>query len=143
MMWTNHLLPPCFVRCLMRHAGTMKWEKVVALGTSPSARSAHSATLVGGRYIYVFGGWDGDHELGDLHVLDTGGRACACAVVLAPHHVRVITDTLNWSRPITTGQPPSARHFHSACAMANRLYVFGGFDGERWKEDTVALDLGA
>ncbi len=28
--------------------------------------------LVADRYLYVFGGWDGQEELGDLHMFDMG-----------------------------------------------------------------------
>ena len=30
------------------------------------------AALVADRYLYVFGGWDGQEELGDLHMFDMG-----------------------------------------------------------------------
>jgi hypothetical protein len=52
----------------------MKWASVDATGEVPVRRSAHSTALVDSRYLYVFGGWDGQEELGDLHVLDTGER---------------------------------------------------------------------
>lgn len=56
----------------MRVADTMSWRRVRPSGCPPSPRSAHSATLVHDRFILVFGGWDGEQELGDLHALDAG-----------------------------------------------------------------------
>lgn len=50
----------------------MKWSAVDVTGDVPIRRSAHSTALVDGRYLYVFGGWDGQEELGDLHMFDSG-----------------------------------------------------------------------
>jgi hypothetical protein len=74
----NGVSPVAPRRCVLPppHAETMKWAAVDATGEVPARRSAHSTALVDGRYLYVFGGWDGQEELGDLHVLDTGVWAC-------------------------------------------------------------------
>merc|ERR1712007_238976 len=41
------------------------------MGTPPG-RQRHSASLVGSNRIYIFGGFDGNKWLNDLHVLDVG-----------------------------------------------------------------------
>jgi hypothetical protein len=51
-------------------AVTMKWTRIPPEGDAPVKRSAHSSALVDGRYMFVFGGWDGNTELGDLTVFD-------------------------------------------------------------------------
>ena len=101
----------------------MKWSKCKPTGAPPIPRSAHSTTLVNERLLYTFGGWDGNEELGDLHSFDT--------------------TTETWSRVLTRGDKPAPRHFHNACKIHNRLYLFGGYDGGAWRNDVVSLDLGA
>lgn len=126
---------------------SMRWSRCAATGETPIPRSAHSCCMVNGTReslaacivrsrdflnvltfvwpvpdMYVFGGWDGQEELGDLHCFDT--------------------TTNIWTRVETSGTPPAPRHFHNACRMGNdRLYVFGGYDGESWRNDVVVLDL--
>ena len=56
----------------------MKWASVDVTGEAPIRRSAHSTALVDAKYLYVFGGWDGQEELGDLHVFDTGNVLLIC-----------------------------------------------------------------
>jgi hypothetical protein len=51
------------------------------------------------------------------------------------------TDTLAWSTPKTRGIDPAARHFHTASNISRVMYVFGGYDGEHWRNDTVGLEL--
>lgn len=51
--------------------------------------------------------------------------------------------TVVWKTPKINGIPPSPRSSHSATAVDNRLFVFGGFDGRRYYNDLHILDLGA
>lgn len=51
----------------------MKWNKCVVQGTPPSIRGAHSASLVEND-IYVFGGYEGNTHMSDVHVLDAGNN---------------------------------------------------------------------
>ena len=51
---------------------TMRWERVAA-DDGPGKRSAHTAVMdAAGRWMYVFGGWNGTDELGDVARFDTG-----------------------------------------------------------------------
>ncbi len=61
----------------------MKWASVDVTGEAPIRRSAHSTALVDAKYLYVFGGWDGQEELGDLHVFDTGTVLLLCMACVA------------------------------------------------------------
>ena len=101
----------------------MVWRRHDVGGTPPIRRSAHAAAIVDGASLFVYGGWDGSVELGDLHRLDL--RASPMA----------------WSRVTASGTPPAPRHFHNMVALNRRLYIFGGFDGSQWRSDVVALDL--
>ena len=78
----------------------MQWHKPMVQGDKPGGRSAHSASLVGEKLIHIFGGWNGDEELGDLRVLDT--------------------ETLAWSAPSTRGMHPAPRHFHTSSALKSK-----------------------
>jgi hypothetical protein len=39
---------------------------------APRGPACVSPALLNDRYLYVFGGWDGQEELGDLHMFDMG-----------------------------------------------------------------------
>lgn len=57
-------------------AVSMKWSKLLTEGDKPMRRSAHSSCLVDGRYLYIFGGWDGARELNNLDIFDLVERRC-------------------------------------------------------------------
>ena len=99
----------------------MLWAKYPSTSDSPNKRSAHTGAIVGGRWLYVFGGWDGQMELGDLHRLDLTTR--------------------QWTKVATSGPAPVSRHFHNMVVAHDRLFVFGGYDGTQWRNDTHALNL--
>lgn len=53
----------------------MKWEKLPKHPSSPGPRWGHSCNTVdGGRFVYVFGGFDGLNNLhtNKVHVFDPG-----------------------------------------------------------------------
>lgn len=51
---------------------TMEWRRIHATGELPAPRANHSSTVVGDQQtLLVFGGWDGQKRLNDIHVLDT------------------------------------------------------------------------
>lgn len=49
---------------------------------------------------------------------------------------------MTWSKPITTGNPPSVRAGHSCVAVGTKLYLFGGGDGNTYLNDLHILDTG-
>jgi len=51
------------------HSST--WSRVEAKGTPPCARSGHSCTVVGDKYVVIFGGGSVSRCFNDVHVLDT------------------------------------------------------------------------
>jgi hypothetical protein len=130
--------------------------------TGPSARCAHSASMVGNGNVFVYGGWDGNQMLNDLHVLHTGmsyhttpprRRAGLTCSSLSRARARVVswwrTDLvsapqpiLTWSKPITSGPVPGPRAGHTSSAVGNRLFVFGGGNGIRYLNDLHLLDAG-
>ncbi len=92
--------------------GRMKWQRLRPAGTSPGARSNHTATLDPEHdRILVFGGQRGYFEFLEPDVWQ---------LTLGP--------TLAWSRLTVTGPRPSARAYHSAVYAPDlhAVVVLGG-----------------
>ena len=51
------------------------------------------------------------------------------------------TTSLVWSKPKISGQKPSARACHTMSRVGRKLYMFGGYDGEKCFNDVEILDL--
>ncbi|KAK3440346.1 hypothetical protein EUGRSUZ_B00621 [Eucalyptus grandis] len=100
----------------------MRWERVVLPQAQepeqgsqeaggPGKRWAHTCNAIkGGRFLYVFGGFDMDNcQTNEVHVFDTVEQA--------------------WSQPMIKGMPPAPRDGHSCTNVGENLFVFGGTDG--------------
>ncbi|XP_072224047.1 host cell factor 1b isoform X2 [Leuresthes tenuis] len=98
--------------CLELRAGSsvVGWDIPATSGPSPPPRESHTAAVVasshGANRLIIYGGMSGC-RLGDLWVLHT--------------------DSLEWSQPVLSGTPPLPRSLHSATAIGNKMYVFGGW----------------
>jgi Kelch motif len=90
------------------------WERVpTAVNSSvlPCQRSLHAAAVWKDLFL-VFGGYDGEFRVNDLHAYNF--------------------ITHQWQRLLSASgatSPPSARDRHIAAVCDNTLYIFGGFDG--------------
>ncbi|XP_029283987.1 host cell factor 1-like isoform X2 [Cottoperca gobio] len=85
------------------------WEIPPTSGPPPPPRESHTAVVTSGRAanrLIIYGGMSGC-RLGDLWVLDT--------------------ESLTWSKPALHGTAPLPRSLHSATAINNKMYVFGGW----------------
>mmetsp|Transcript_5359 Transcript_5359/g.16717 ORF Transcript_5359/g.16717 Transcript_5359/m.16717 type:complete len:526 (-) Transcript_5359:145-1722(-) len=103
----------------------LQWSQPEILGTPPPGLRGHTANLIGHK-IFLFGGYDGKGRTNELYILDTAeGR---------------------WVRPTwPTESPhtPPGRQRHSASLIGSkRIYIFGGFDGNKWLNDLHILDVG-
>jgi N-acetylneuraminic acid mutarotase len=72
---------------------------------APSPRADHTSAVVG-KKLFIFGGWDGNTLINDMHIFDT--------------------ETMTWSSPQPTGSIPSPRAGCTLTAKKNKLYLFGG-----------------
>lgn len=102
--------------------GSKEWISPQCKGTPPSPRESHTGTLIGDDKIMVFGG-SGEGEanyLNDLHVLDL--------------------KSMRWTSPEVKGDIPVPRDSHSAVAIGNKLFVYGGDCGDRYHGDVDVLD---
>ncbi|KAJ1521454.1 hypothetical protein ONE63_003122 [Megalurothrips usitatus] len=88
----------------------------------PFQRYGHSAVTYY-RKIFIWGGRNETVSCNKLYCFDT--------------------ETLNWSKPAVSGDVPSPRDGHSACVIADRMYVFGGFTAltEKISNELYYLDL--
>eukprot|EP00392_Amoebophrya_sp_AT5.2_P017105 g17421.t1 len=103
----------------------LQWSQPEILGTPPPGLRGHTATLIGHK-ILLFGGYDGKGRTNELYILDAQER--------------------KWLRPTwpsESPQTPPGRQRHSASLIGSkRIYIFGGFDGNRWLQDLHVLDVG-
>ena len=97
--------------------GLDPWEDPVALswfmpradGVTPAPRSGHAACVDADGCLYIFGGFDGETELGDLHRYDPAEQA--------------------WEQLLPWGPAPAPRRLHAMATAGRHLVVFGGWDG--------------
>lgn len=108
---------------------TMRWALVPRTnpldGHNPQVpfqRYGHTA-VVYKRFVYVWGGRNDEEICKILYQFDTR--------------------TLKWSAPKTQGFVPGARDGHSACIIAENMYIFGGFENylNQFSNDLHCLNL--
>ncbi|KAD2805962.1 hypothetical protein R6Q59_027963 [Mikania micrantha] len=89
----------------------MKWEKLEMPNGGPGKRWGHTCNAVrGGQLLYVFGGYGEDNtQTNKVHVYDTATRT--------------------WIEPDMQGTLPVPRDSHSCTTVGDKLFVFGGTDG--------------
>merc|ERR1719460_1089436 len=88
-------------------------------------RAMHTATAMGTSMV-VYGGtpmWTGA-PIGDIAILDTSQGE--------PFHWTVV--------PAAETGWPTARERHSANAIGDKIFVFGGYDGSEYKDELYVLD---
>ena len=85
----------------------MTWYQGPEGGGAPAARFDHTANLVSGTKMFVFGGWNGSEFYNDVYVLDL--------------------EIMAWSKPNCTGPAPSPRKGHCSILIGTNLVVHGGF----------------
>ncbi|EEQ99489.1 kelch repeat protein, putative [Perkinsus marinus ATCC 50983] len=85
------------------------WEPLTnCVGETPRVRSGHTACIYRSRFLYIFGGFDGQQCFDDLYQLDL--------------------HSLAWSKVEGHGDKPSGRASHTAASdeLAGSMFVFGG-----------------
>ncbi|XP_022965639.1 rab9 effector protein with kelch motifs-like [Cucurbita maxima] len=103
--------------------GTKEWLQPECKGSPPSPRESHTATLVGDDKLVIFGG-SGEGEsnyLNDLHILDL--------------------KSMVWMITEVRGDVPVPRDSHSATAVGQKLFVYGGDCGDRYQGGVDMLDM--
>ncbi len=92
----------------------MTWYQGPEGGGAPTARFDHSANLVGGTKMFVFGGWNGEEFFDDVYILDL--------------------EIMAWTKPTCTGPAPVKRKGHCSILIGTNLVIHGGFS---FSEDKI------
>jgi Galactose oxidase, central domain len=101
-------------------ASTWTWSRPRVQGTTPAARSYHSAVVIGGDSIVIFGGNDSTKCFDSVHVLH---RKTTCTTTPPP------SVSWEWQTPIVMGSAPRARTGHGCTVVDDRFMVIhGGWD---------------
>lgn len=104
-----------------------EWTRVVAPraqgGPGPVGRYGHTLSILGSN-LFVFGGQLDDEFFDELWRFDLNG----------------LKDTPTWQLVRTTTGGPPRRTGHSAVVYKDRLYIFGGTDGQYHYNDTWCFD---
>jgi len=94
--------------------GTGKFYIEESTGHRPMKRSGHSV-IEYKRNIYIFGGWDGQRTNNDFFKYNTEKKT--------------------WKKlKKKRGKKPTERRSHCAVRYGNKMYVFGGYDGNAFAE---------
>ena len=93
-------------------AETKEWRRLESGGVTPTPRAQSSMVMHANRLI-IFGGYDGQNRLNDLHVLDLS--------------------MYKWHQPRSAEQgAPHARCGHTSVIVNNQMIVFGGERDASW-----------
>jgi len=82
---------------------TLTWYQGPEGSGSPTARFSHTANVIGGSRMLIFGGWNGKAFFNDLYILDL--------------------EVMAWSQPTCNGPAPSPRMGHTAIQIGTNLLV--------------------
>lgn len=100
-----------------------KWMKPTITGKTPPPRYGHSAIFAGG-IIIVFGGkGPKDTVYNDLYTFDPDQKKNS------------------WLVANETGEAPAPRFNHTANLWNKKMYIFGGWNGKDFFNDTIVYDL--
>ena len=134
-------------------AETLHWEKPEVTGTPPAPRAYHASAVLRNE-LFIFGGWNGQQRLHDLHILNTGTVPLVCisswAVVglwcvypgLLYACASCCTDTMSWSKVKAQGFAPCPRVGMTMVPFPahNALIMYGGLgDNSGFQDLCVSL----
>ncbi|XP_054706204.1 kelch domain-containing protein 3-like [Uloborus diversus] len=85
----------------------LTWSIPAVKGAIPFATDGHAACVIG-HYMYLFGGFEEQTE------------KCSQSV----HRLNL--ETFVWEEINVSGNIPTGRDFHTASAIGNKMYIFGG-----------------
>lgn len=107
------------------NTSTLKWTIANPKGSRPAGRYGHSLSTVGSK-LFVFGGQLDDYFFDDLVCFDlTKLRSPECRwTTIEP----------------ADGVSPPPRTNHTVVTYQDKLYMYGGTDGQLWYSDTWCFD---
>ncbi|CAG8759978.1 8625_t:CDS:2, partial [Dentiscutata erythropus] len=103
---------------------TKKWKQL-SVQSPPRGRHGHSITVIGTK-IYIFGGQTEEGYSNELIVFDMGIYNSSNAT---------------WEFATPKSPLPPGRTAHISCAYEDKIYMFGGMDGDRCYNDMWCYDI--
>lgn len=112
---------------------TMIWTRPRIAGSCPTGRLGHSAVLLGGNRLVIFGGWGRGGCQSPESVSDV--RALSLQVL--------DTKDMTWFSPRKLGKKPFKHLYnHGACPSgSSSVLMFGGFDGRQANNDFIVVNV--
>jgi len=108
-------------KTLISRPGSIKWaEAGKVVGTMPSKRFKHSATVVGKHIIFIGGQETDTKRFNEIVYFDTESKSFSLPAIKGDR-------VPNFSR-------------HTSCLVGNKMYIFGGFDGHGTNFDLSTFD---
>ena len=110
----------------------MTWTRPHTEGPGPTGRYGHSAQLMQGNKLIIFGGWGrGGCQSNDVIKKDNA------------HSLHVLdVERMIWHSPHrATKKTPRHVFNHGACVAGNTLLTFGGFDGRQSSSDVFVTQI--
>ncbi|KAI9895620.1 hypothetical protein PsorP6_019082 [Peronosclerospora sorghi] len=99
-----------------------KWEKLEVAGKPPTMRYWYSLTVLQG-FAILYGGYGHSKRLSDTFAL------------------RFDKEIPTWIELQPRGDNPGPSSTHSACAIKNRMYIYGGYDGKYRRGQLFAFEI--
>ncbi|KAI9493120.1 hypothetical protein BDB00DRAFT_824491 [Zychaea mexicana] len=104
---------------------TRQWSRIqMKDGCLPVERSGHSIA-VGGNLLYIWGGQRAGRYLDDLFVLNAS----------------TYQTNPQWEHIASANEGPAGRSGHASVVFDDKVYIFGGTDGDHLYNDVWAYDL--
>ncbi|KAF2146359.1 uncharacterized protein K452DRAFT_109567 [Aplosporella prunicola CBS 121167] len=114
------------------NTSTKQWSRALPAGPRPSGRYGHTLNILGSK-IFVFGGQVEGYFFNDLVAFDLNA-------LQQPNNKWDILTPNSADVNAPPGMYPPARTNHTVIAWQDKLFLFGGTDGQTWFSDVWCYD---
>ncbi|KAI1749290.1 hypothetical protein F4782DRAFT_311224 [Xylaria castorea] len=114
------------------NTSTRQWSRALPAGTRPSGRYGHSLNIVGSK-IYIFGGQVEGYFMNDLSAFDLN------QLQMPNNRWEILIESSEVDTP-PTGNVPPPRTNHSMITYNDKMFLFGGTNGQLWFNDVWCYD---
>lgn len=114
------------------NTSSRQWSRASPPGQKPSGRYGHTLNILGSK-IYIFGGQVEGYFFNDLIAFDLNQ-------LQNPANQWDFLVPTSADAAVLVGQLPPARTNHSIVSYNDKLYLFGGTNGQQWFNDVWTYD---
>ncbi|KAI0188032.1 kelch domain-containing protein [Xylaria flabelliformis] len=114
------------------NTSTRQWSRALPAGPRPSGRYGHSLNIVGSK-IYIFGGQVEGYFMNDLSAFDLN------QLQMPNNRWEILIESSDVDAP-PSGKVPPPRTNHSMITYNDKMYLFGGTNGQLWFNDVWCYD---